>query len=67
MDEMNTADRIAGAALALGALNWGLVGAANFDAVRATFGRSAGARTVYGLVGASAAYAVMRGRQLSRR
>lgn len=67
MDEMNTADRVAGAVLALGALNWGLVGAANFDAVRATLGRSAGARAAYGLVGASAAYALMRGRQLGRR
>ena len=67
MDEMNTADRVAGAVLALGALNWGLVGAANFDAVRATLGRSAGARAAYGLVGASAAYALVRGRQLGRR
>jgi hypothetical protein len=67
MDEMNTADRVAGAVLALGALNWGLVGAANFDAVRATLGRTAGARAAYGLVGASAAYALVRGRQLGRR
>ncbi|MGH9095146.1 MAG: DUF378 domain-containing protein [Acidimicrobiales bacterium] len=67
MDEMNTADRVAGAVLALGALNWGLVGAANFDAVRATLGRSSSARAAYGLVGASAAYALVRGRQLGRR
>lgn len=67
MAEMNTADRVAGTVLALGALNWGLVGAANFDAVRATLGRSAGARAAYGLVGASAAYALVRGRQLGRR
>lgn len=67
MEEMNTADRVAGAVLALGALNWGLVGAANFDVVRAALGRSSRARAAYGLVGASAAYALARGRQLSRR
>lgn len=66
MDEMNTTDRIAGAALTLGAVNWGLVGAANFDLIRATLGRSKGARAAYGLVGASAAYAIARGRQLGR-
>lgn len=66
MDEMNTTDRIAGAVLALGAFNWGLVGAANFDVIRATLGRSKGARVAYGLVGASAAYAMARGRQLGR-
>jgi uncharacterized membrane protein YuzA (DUF378 family) len=67
LDEMTTADRIAGAVLAVGAINWGLVGAANFDAVRAALGRSSAARVAYGLVGASAAYAMVRGRQLSRR
>lgn len=67
MDEMNTADRVAGTVLALGALNWGLVGVANFDVVRAALGRSAAARATYGLMGTSAAYAIVRGRQLSRR
>ena len=67
VDEMNTVDRLAGATLALGALNWGLVGAANFDAVRAALGRSAATRATYGLIGASAAYAIVRGQQLSRR
>ncbi len=66
VEEMNTTDRVAGAVLALGALNWGLVGVANFDVVRAALGRSAGARAAYGVVGASAAYALIRGRQLSR-
>lgn len=66
LDQMNGVDRAAGALLALGALNWGLVGAANFDAIRAAMGRSAAARTTYGLVGASAAYAMVRSRQLSR-
>ena len=66
LDEMNVLDRAAGAMLAAGALNWGLVGAANFDAIRATLGRSKAARTAYGLVGASAAYALARSRQLAR-
>lgn len=67
LDEMNGVDRAAGAVLALGALNWGLVGAANFDAIRAALGRSAAARAAYGLVGASAAYAIARSQQLGRR
>ncbi|HET9077965.1 MAG TPA: DUF378 domain-containing protein [Acidimicrobiales bacterium] len=67
MDDLNTADRVAGALLAAGALNWGLVGAANFDAIRATLGRSKAARAAYGLVGASAAYALARSQQLNRR
>jgi uncharacterized protein len=67
LEQMNDMDRAAGAMLALGAINWGLVGAANFDAIRAVMGRSAGARAAYGLVGASAAYALVRGHQLSRR
>ncbi len=66
MDEMTPLDRAAGAVVALGALDWGLVGATNFDPVRATLGRSA-ARAVYALVGASAAYALVRGRQLATR
>jgi uncharacterized membrane protein YuzA (DUF378 family) len=67
MDEMNAADRVAGAVLAAGALNWGLVGAANIDAVRLALGRSSVARVAYGVIGASAAYALVRGRQLSHR
>ncbi|HWE57544.1 MAG TPA: DUF378 domain-containing protein [Acidimicrobiales bacterium] len=67
LDEMNSVDRAAGAMLALGALNWGLVGAANFDAIRATLGRSKAARAAYGMVGASAAYALARSQQLARR
>ena len=65
--ELNAVDHAAGAMLALGALNWGLVGAANFDAVRAAFGRSAATRAVYGLVAGSAVYAMARGRQLTKR
>ena len=67
LDQMNGVDRAAGAMLALGALNWGLVGAANFDAIRAALGRSTAARAAYGLVGVSAAYALARSQQLGRR
>ena len=66
-DELNGFDEVAGALVGIGALNWGLVGLANFDAIRAVFGKSAAARAVYGLVGASAAYAVVRGTQLAKR
>jgi hypothetical protein len=38
-----------------------LVAAANIDAMRVAFGRSAATRAAYGLVGASAAYALGRG------
>lgn len=66
-DSMTPADEVAGALLALGGLNWGLVGATNFDLVRAALGRGAAARAAYGLIGASAAYALLRGHQLARR
>lgn len=59
-------DEVAGAVLAVGALNWGLVGTANFDAIKAVFGKSAAARAAYGLIGTSAVYALVRGRQLSK-
>jgi uncharacterized membrane protein YuzA (DUF378 family) len=65
-DQVTPLDQAAGAVLTLGALNWGLVGAANFDLVRAALGRSAIRRAAYGLMGASAAYALVRGRQLAK-
>jgi uncharacterized membrane protein YuzA (DUF378 family) len=66
IDEMSALDRAAGTMMAIGAINWGLVGATNFDVIRATLGRDK-ARVAYGLVGASAAYAMVRGRQLASR
>ncbi|HLW44870.1 MAG TPA: DUF378 domain-containing protein [Acidimicrobiales bacterium] len=63
--QLTPVDEVAGAMLALGALNWGLVGTANFDVIRAVFGRTAAARAAYGLIGASAAYAFVRGRRLA--
>ncbi|MHB0911989.1 MAG: DUF378 domain-containing protein [Armatimonadota bacterium] len=41
--------------VAIGALNWGLIGFFNFDLVAAIFGeRTAASRTVYALVGIAA-------------
>ena len=46
--------------LIVGGLNWGLVGAADFDLVAAIFGDgSALARAVYVLVGLSALYQIL--------
>lgn len=67
MGQLNGVDRAAGAMLALGAINWGLVGAANFDAIRAALGKSTAARAAYTMVGLSAGYAIARSKQLSRR
>jgi uncharacterized membrane protein YuzA (DUF378 family) len=63
-DELTRWDKAAGFALALGALNWALVGLSNFDLIRAVFGRSILSRAAYGLVGAAGVYAVVRGRHL---
>lgn len=50
--------------LIVGGLNWGLVGAIDFDLVAAIFGDgSALARIVYGLVGLSAIYQIVTARQ----
>jgi uncharacterized membrane protein YuzA (DUF378 family) len=65
-DELTPLDRAAGVMTTLGALNWGLVAATNFDPVRAALGRQK-ARAAYGLMGASAAYTIVRGRQLADR
>ena len=44
----------------VGGVNWGLVGAANFDLVAAIFGEgSALSRLVYALVGLSALYQIL--------
>lgn len=67
LDHVTPVDEVAGAMLALGALNWGLVGTANFDVIRAVFGRTKAARAAYGLIGASAAYALVRGHRVTRR
>ena len=62
MDELTPMDQAAGAIIGLGALNWGLVGLANFDPIGAIFGRrSRASRLAYSMIGASAAYIAARG------
>ena len=65
---MKTVDITAAVLLVVGGLNWGLVGAANFDLVAAIFGRgSAFANVVYVLVGIAALYQVVSIRGIQRR
>ena len=52
----------------VGSLNWGLVGAANFDLVAALFGEgSMLSRIVYGLVGLAGLYGIPLALRLARR
>ena len=57
---MKALDAVAAGLVIVGALNWGLVGAARFNLVAALFGQSALASIVYTLVGAAAAYQIFR-------
>ena len=66
---MKKTDFVALALVVIGALNWGLVAIASFDLVAAVFGldfgqTNAATRTVYGLVGASGLWLVVRARAL---
>ncbi len=65
---MRPIDVIAAILLVVGGLNWGLVGAFNFDLVAALFGAgSALARVVYVLVGLAAVYQIVTIRAIQRR
>ena len=62
---MKALDSVAAALLIVGGLNWGLVAVAEFDLVATLVGEDFGAtnpvsRLIYGLVGASAVYAIVR-------
>lgn len=66
---MKRTDVLALALVVIGALNWGLVAIAGFDLVAALFGldfgqTNAATRVVYGLVGASGLWLVVRARAL---
>ena len=62
---LNTIDWIAYVLTIIGGLNWGLVGAFNFDLVAAIFGEmSLLSRIVYILVGVSAIYLIYTGTKL---
>ncbi len=62
---MNQLDAASAALTAVGGVNWGLVSLAEFDLVAALTGNrfgetNAASRIVYGLVGAAAAYQLVR-------
>lgn len=64
---LNTIDWIAYALAIIGGINWGLVGAFNFDLVAAIFGEmSTLSRIIYVLVGLSALYLIYTGTKLGR-
>ena len=59
-NSMKTLDVVVWLLLAIGGLNWGLVGFFNFDLVAAIFGEmSALSRIVYALVGCAAVYDIL--------
>ena len=65
---MKKIDVVAAVLLVVGGLNWGLVGAAQFDLVAAVFGElSPLSRLVYLLVGVSALYQAAQWRGIQRR
>ena len=64
---MKSIDVIAAALLVVGGLNWGLVGAANFNLVSAIFGTGIIAETVYIAVGLAAVYEIFSVRSMQRR
>ncbi|HEX8522558.1 MAG TPA: DUF378 domain-containing protein [Tepidisphaeraceae bacterium] len=57
---MKALDIVAAILVIVGALNWGLVGAFNFNLVAAIFGTSVIANIVYILVGLSGVYEAIR-------
>ena len=65
---MKKIDVVAAALLVVGGLNWGLVGATQFDLVAALFGEmSPLSRVVYLLVGVSAVYQAAQWRGIQSR
>ena len=57
---MKALDVVTGILVIVGALNWGLIGASQFNLVAALFGQSALASIVYILVGIAAVYQAWR-------
>lgn len=65
---MRIVDVVAAILLAVGGLNWGLVGLASFDLVAAVCGSgTVYARIIYALVGLAAVYQVMTLNAIQRR
>lgn len=63
---MKTIDIVAAILVIVGALNWGLIGIADFNLVSALFGTSILAKIVYVLVGISGVYQIFRWATASR-
>lgn len=64
---MSTVDWIAMALMIIGGINWGLVGALNFDLVAFLFGeQSVVSRVIYNAVGLAALYSLYLGSKLAR-
>ena len=59
MNGMKTLDVVIWVLLAIGGLNWGLVGVFNFNLVSAIFGETILTRIVYILVGLAALYDII--------
>lgn len=65
---MRMADVICAVLVVVGAINWGLVGFANFDLVAALLGSgTAAARLVYSLVGVAGLYQALSWKAIQRR
>ena len=64
---MKTVDVVALVLVVVGALNWGLVGVANFDLVKFLFGPTVLSSIVYTLVGLSGVYLAVQWRSQQRR
>jgi hypothetical protein len=65
---MKLIDVLMAVLVVVGALNWGLVGFANFDLVKTTFGdMSMFSRVVYGLVGIAGLYQAVQWKAIRHR
>lgn len=68
MNQLNVLDWVALVLVIVGGLNWGLVGAMDFDLVATLFGDMSGlSRIVYVLVGLSAVYLAVESTKLARK
>ncbi len=68
MNKLNVLDWLALVLVIVGGLNWGLVGAMNFDLVATIFGDMSGlSRIVYVLVGLSAVYLAVASTSLAKK
>lgn len=65
---MKTLDVIAAILLVIGGLNWGLIGALNFNLVEFLFGQlPILVRIIYGIVGLAAIYQILQYKEIQKR